>query len=36
MPAVTPEQQEEVSLRIEGMHCASCVARIEDAIRRVP
>src|SRR6185437_12110443 len=30
------EKQEEVALKIEGMTCASCVARVEKALARVP
>jgi P-type Cu+ transporter len=26
----------QVTLNIDGMHCASCVARVEDALRKVP
>jgi Cu+-exporting ATPase len=26
----------QVTLKIDGMHCASCVARVEDALRKVP
>ncbi|MGE3821798.1 MAG: heavy metal translocating P-type ATPase, partial [Isosphaeraceae bacterium] len=36
-PAVPPEAtSEEWNLAVEGMHCASCVARVEDALRTVP
>lgn len=31
-----PENVQEASLLVEGMHCASCVNRIETAIGRVP
>ncbi|MHA1926444.1 MAG: cation transporter, partial [Candidatus Thorarchaeota archaeon] len=28
----TVEDKSRLSMRIEGMHCASCVAKIEDAL----
>ncbi|MFJ6653997.1 heavy metal translocating P-type ATPase [Microbacterium sp. NPDC091313] len=31
-----PEQRREVTLEIEGMTCASCVARVEKRLQRVP
>ena len=30
------EKTEQLTLPIEGMHCASCVARVENALRNVP
>lgn len=36
MSTTLDPRQEDVSLRIEGMHCAGCVTRIEEALRRVP
>ena len=29
-------QVEQVRYRVSGMHCASCVARVEGALRKVP
>ena len=31
-----PEAEEEWNLAVEGMHCASCVARVEGALGKVP
>jgi Cu+-exporting ATPase len=31
-----PQQAERVTLRIEGMHCASCISRLEGALEAVP
>jgi Cu+-exporting ATPase len=36
MPPVADAVPREISLKITGMHCASCVARIEGALRQVP
>ncbi|GMU21836.1 MAG: copper-translocating P-type ATPase [Phycisphaerae bacterium] len=35
-PSTTIHNDVEVSLRIEGMTCASCVARVETALRELP
>lgn len=36
-PATAARQQaERVTLRIEGMHCASCASRLEGALGAVP
>ncbi|HTI52154.1 MAG TPA: heavy metal translocating P-type ATPase, partial [Planctomycetaceae bacterium] len=35
-PEHPPEKMHETSLLVEGMHCASCVNRIETAIGKVP
>ncbi len=36
MPPAADAVPREISLKITGMHCASCVARIEGALRQVP
>lgn len=35
-PLTTPAQNAEITLSVEGMTCASCVGRVERAIRAVP
>ena len=35
-PPPAPPAEEEWNLAIGGMHCASCVARVESALRKVP
>jgi P-type Cu+ transporter len=34
--AGTVQTHNQITLRIEGMHCASCVAKVEQALRTVP
>ena len=36
MPPAADAVPQQISLKITGMHCASCVARIEGALRQVP
>ena len=36
MPPAADAVPQQMSLKITGMHCASCVARIEGALRQVP
>ena len=35
-PGVSPRPPGTIELRIGGMHCASCVARVEEALAAVP
>src|SRR4051812_20413444 len=35
-PSASPPSPEEWDLSIGGMHCASCVSRVESALRSVP
>lgn len=35
-PADAPAARQDTRLAIDGMTCASCVARVEKALRRVP
>ncbi|MEN9786658.1 MAG: hypothetical protein RLZZ299_1922 [Pseudomonadota bacterium] len=36
MPVVSFRAMKSVPLRVEGMHCAACVGRVEKVLRRVP
>ncbi|MBI4055676.1 MAG: copper-translocating P-type ATPase [Elusimicrobia bacterium] len=35
MPAISPQPVSQTAIPIEGMHCASCVRRIEEALRNL-